>query len=631
MSYPVKQRLDLFGFQISIENPKGSKRTWHDPHSGESGTTYMHHAYGYIRRTEGTDGDHVDVYVGPNHASTRVFIVNQMKKPDFKEFDEQKVMLGWDRPEDAKDAYLKQYNNPKFFGSMKEMALEEFQRKVLDKSFHGKKIANGDMIEYFRDHPQKLKEYLMRKSKGKEAQLAHAHDGGGNLNEASIRRGMKVEMEHTKDPATARQIAIDHLRERPDYYEKLEAVEKRAAIDYFVELNLGKLAAGESEVPASAVLGDKKKDQGIGDNIPPQTDFARAVEGDPIKAASEDRASRIADRVDDVGLGLLGAPSAAYLTGSVLKRLPNAKAKALGQGLQHGVENLQHGTHHGIEAAGLALVSPTVSHAIAKKIDRMLPGEKKVATILVKEDMEMLGRQILRKALEKVASKYIPDFEYHTEKEKLAILEHFARLTKKADALTPIANVARRAGHAEAQVARRAVAARAPTAAVSPAATQFGGAARGYGPVGAQNFYPGGPVGHVQQPAVLNQAAARPPASAVQAAPQKAPRGYGAPAAQNFYPAGGAGHIERPASLNPPVAAPASAPVAATTVPAATTRRRLGWGAVPLGAGIAVGGVGVGAGMAAQGVASGLGTLAQQGGHEPIYGESFVGPGRLGT
>lgn len=617
MSYPVKQRLDLFGFQISIENPKGSKRTWHDPHSGESGTTYMHHAYGYIRRTEGTDGDHVDVYVGPNTSSTKVFIVNQMKKPDFKEFDEQKVMLGWDRPEDAKSAYLKQYNNPKFFGSMTEMPLEEFQRKVLDKSFHGKKIANGDMLEYFRDHPQKLKEYLMRKSKGKEAQLAHAHDSGGNLNEASIRRGMKVEMEHTKDQATARQIAIDHIRERPDYYEKLEAVEKKAAIDYFVELNLGKLAAGEAEVPASAVLGDKKKDQGIGDNIPPQTDFARAVEGDPIKAASEDRASRIADRVDDVGLGLLGAPSAAYLTGSVLKRLPNAKAKALGQGLQHGVENLRHGTHHGIEAAGLALVSPTVSHAIAKKIDRMLPGEKKVATILIKEDMEELGRQHLRKALEKVASKYIPDFEYYTEEEKLAILEHFGRLTKKADGLTPIMNVARRAGHAEAQVARRAVAARAPTVAVSPAATQFGGAARGYGPGGAQKFYPGGPVGHVQRPAVLNQAGAPPPASAVQAVSQKAPRGYGTPAAQNF-------------PLNPPVAAPAQSPVAATVVPA-TARRRLGWGAVPLGAGIAVGGVGVGAGMAAQGVASGLGTLAQQGGHEPIYGESFVGPGRLGT
>lgn len=139
--HPIKKRIKLYGFDISIENPRGSVRTWKDPHSGESGSTKMRWDYGYIRRTEGTDGDHVDVYVGPNHASTRVFIVNQMKKPDFKEFDEQKVMLGWDRPEDAKSAYLKQYNNPKFFGSMTEMPLEEFQRKVLDKSFHGKKIA----------------------------------------------------------------------------------------------------------------------------------------------------------------------------------------------------------------------------------------------------------------------------------------------------------------------------------------------------------------------------------------------------------------------------------------------------------------------------------------------------------
>ena len=35
-------------------------------------------------------------------------------------------------------------------------------------------------------------------------------------------------MEHTDDPDLAREIAMDHLTEDPDYYTKLEKVEKHA-------------------------------------------------------------------------------------------------------------------------------------------------------------------------------------------------------------------------------------------------------------------------------------------------------------------------------------------------------------------------------------------------------------------
>lgn len=40
-----------------------------------------------------------------------------------------------------------------------------------------------------------------------------------------IAEGTDVEMEHTTDRAVARQIAMDHLREDPDYYRKLRIVE----------------------------------------------------------------------------------------------------------------------------------------------------------------------------------------------------------------------------------------------------------------------------------------------------------------------------------------------------------------------------------------------------------------------
>ena len=75
-------RMKLYDLDISIENRKGSIRRWYDPHGKEKGHTTMKYAYGYIRRTKGTDGDHVDVYIGPNPEADRVYIVNQMKKPE---------------------------------------------------------------------------------------------------------------------------------------------------------------------------------------------------------------------------------------------------------------------------------------------------------------------------------------------------------------------------------------------------------------------------------------------------------------------------------------------------------------------------------------------------------------------
>lgn len=39
-------------------------------------------------------------------------------------------------------------------------------------------------------------------------------------------RGANVETEHTKSALVATKIAIDHLRERPDYYELLARVEQ---------------------------------------------------------------------------------------------------------------------------------------------------------------------------------------------------------------------------------------------------------------------------------------------------------------------------------------------------------------------------------------------------------------------
>jgi hypothetical protein len=43
---------------------------------------------------------------------------------------------------------------------------------------------------------------------------------------ATIDKGIKVELEHTKDRELAEKIVLDHLAESPDYYEALEKMEK---------------------------------------------------------------------------------------------------------------------------------------------------------------------------------------------------------------------------------------------------------------------------------------------------------------------------------------------------------------------------------------------------------------------
>lgn len=47
------------------------------------------------------------------------------------------------------------------------------------------------------------------------------------INKTQLRKGIKVELEHTDDPDVAKEIAMDHLYEDPKYYTKLEKIEKK--------------------------------------------------------------------------------------------------------------------------------------------------------------------------------------------------------------------------------------------------------------------------------------------------------------------------------------------------------------------------------------------------------------------
>ena len=155
-------KLEFQDLPISVENRAGSRRYWYDPNSDEHGSTKMKYPYGYIRGTSGMDGDEVDVFVGPDTASTTVFVVTQMKRPEFTEVDEQKVMLGFTSAKEAKRAYLEHYNDPKFFGSMKEFTIDEFKQRL--KTFKGKLIKHL----YFTESSAKLAKAVIDKDQDME-------------------------------------------------------------------------------------------------------------------------------------------------------------------------------------------------------------------------------------------------------------------------------------------------------------------------------------------------------------------------------------------------------------------------------------------------------------------------------
>ena len=121
-----KGKVRLHGLDISIENPKGSTRKGKDQ-DGKEWSSEMKHHYGDIKGTTGADGDSIDVFIGDNPESQKVFIVDQID-PKTGNFDEVKVMMGFDDAETAKSGYLSNYDkNWKGLGEITEASVEDFK------------------------------------------------------------------------------------------------------------------------------------------------------------------------------------------------------------------------------------------------------------------------------------------------------------------------------------------------------------------------------------------------------------------------------------------------------------------------------------------------------------------------
>jgi hypothetical protein len=115
------------GLPINVEIDTGMEKQGVGP-DGEPWRHVYKVPYGEIRKTEGADKDPVDIYLGPDPKSDKVFVVHQVK-PDGK-YDEDKCFLGFKTAKQAKKCYFE--HGPKWgFGSIETMTFDQFKNGFL--------------------------------------------------------------------------------------------------------------------------------------------------------------------------------------------------------------------------------------------------------------------------------------------------------------------------------------------------------------------------------------------------------------------------------------------------------------------------------------------------------------------
>ena len=126
-----KGHVQIGTFNVTIEQPKGSIRRGVDA-DGKKWETEMHNTYGYIRGTEGVDGDHIDVFLSDDidgWDGHKVFVVDQRNADG--SFDEHKVMLGFNDINDAEAAYMSNYEDGwQGLGAITGVSIEEFEKWI---------------------------------------------------------------------------------------------------------------------------------------------------------------------------------------------------------------------------------------------------------------------------------------------------------------------------------------------------------------------------------------------------------------------------------------------------------------------------------------------------------------------
>lgn len=142
----IVKKQSFAGLPIAVESPKGSTRVWRESADGRvTGQVQMQFDYGFIDAGQmGGDDEELDCYLGPNEQAGNVHVVHQKLGPDYKKWDEDKVMLGFDTMGDAMAAYSAHHTQAaRAFGGMSVVPLDDFKAKLKRRRGTGKIRASS--------------------------------------------------------------------------------------------------------------------------------------------------------------------------------------------------------------------------------------------------------------------------------------------------------------------------------------------------------------------------------------------------------------------------------------------------------------------------------------------------------
>jgi 8-oxo-dGTP pyrophosphatase MutT (NUDIX family) len=114
---------------------------------------------------------------------------------------------------------------------LKDKPMKKHIKKFWDK---GRKMGRGGFLDELKERTLKEgpQQYAQRgEEKKAEADIVHGGKADGkpasDFPKDQIQKGMKVEKEHTDNPALAKEIATDHLTEDKNYYTHLKEMEDK--------------------------------------------------------------------------------------------------------------------------------------------------------------------------------------------------------------------------------------------------------------------------------------------------------------------------------------------------------------------------------------------------------------------
>ena len=143
-TFPYQGTADFQGLKIRIENPAGSVRRGTSP-DGTPWETRMRVHYGEFVASEGSDGDPVDVFVGPAKFAPFAYVVHT-QAPDTRRYDEDKVMLGFDTRADALAVFRAHYTGRGFVQAVRRLTIGKLRAWLSDSANRGRKINGGDTL-----------------------------------------------------------------------------------------------------------------------------------------------------------------------------------------------------------------------------------------------------------------------------------------------------------------------------------------------------------------------------------------------------------------------------------------------------------------------------------------------------